>query len=186
MVKYRRRYYRRNYSNYYNTFLKSIARYHYTKLTCFGQILLDQTGIKFAVNSSQILLASTALNSCNDWEKYKNLFLSYKVRGIKVTLVPNIDQGIDFRGTASFGYVSNSDETSVGDTLESNKSLLLNPQQQTSAYWPLTNGLTGWINNNSTNQTNGKFQCAATSNATAGGLIWSYKIDFYVMYKNTV
>lgn len=186
MAKYYRRYYGTYRKKNYNTFLKSIARYHYTKLTCFGQILLDQTGIKFAVNNSQIFLASLALGSCADWPQYQTLFLSYKVRGIKVTLVPNIDQGVDFRGTASFGYVANSDETSVGATLESNKSLLLNPNQQTSAYWPLSGGITGWINSNTANMTVGKFQCAATTNTTAGGMTWSYKIDFYVMFKNTV
>ena len=79
--------------------MKAISRYHYTKLTCFGQILLDNGGIKFAVNSSQILLASVALNSCADWPAYQTLFLSYKVRGIGVTLVPNKDQEIDYRGT---------------------------------------------------------------------------------------
>ena len=184
MVKYaRRRYYRkRNYGG----FLKSISRYHYTKLTCFGQILLDNGGIKFAVNSSQILLANVALNSCADWPVYQTLFLSYKIRGIRVTLVPNKDQEIDFRGTASFGYVANSDGAGVADTLESNKSLILNPNEQVSVYWPLSGGLTGWTNSNTTNTTVGKFQCAATSNAAGGGIVWSYKIDFYIMFKNTV
>lgn len=186
MVKYYRRYYGTYRKKKYNTFLKSISRYHYTKLTCFGQILLDNGGIKFAVNSSQILLASVALNSCADWPTYQTLFLSFKVRGIKVTLVPNIDQALDFRGTASFGYVANTDGAGVGDTLESNKSLILNPNQQVSAYWPLTSGLTGWMNSNTANSTVGKFQCATSSNAASGGIVWSYKIDFYVMFKNTV
>lgn len=184
MVQYaRRRYYRkRNYGG----FLKAISRYHYTKLSCFGQIMLDNGGIKFGVNNSQVLLASVALNTCSDWEGYHGLFLSYKVRGIKVTLVPNIDQALDFRGTAAFGYVANSDGATVAETVESNKSLLLNPNQQTSAYWPLSGGLTGWIPSHSTNSTVGKFQCTSTSNAAAGGIVWSYKIDFYIMFKNTV
>lgn len=186
MVKYKRRYYYGNRKKNYGGFLKAISRYHYTKLTCFSQILLDQTGIKFSLNNSQILLASVALNSCPDWAHYQTLFLSYKVRGIRVTLVPNKDQDVDYRGTAAFGYVSNTDDASVGDTLESNKSVILNPLQQVSAYWPLTGGITGWVNSNTSNMTNGKFQCTSTTNTTAGGMTWSYKIDFYVMFKNTV
>ena len=178
------KYYRKRYAR--NGFLKAISRYHYTKLTCFGQILLDNGGIKFAINSSQILLANVALNSCPDWPVYQTLFLSYKVRGIRVTLVPNKDQEVDFRGTASFGLVANSDGAGVGDTLESNKSLILNPNEQVTAYWPLAGGLTGWINSNTSNTTVGKFQCAATTNAASGGIVWSYKIDFYIMFKNTV
>ena len=184
MAKYYRRYYARRRD--YRGFLKAVSRYHYTKLTCFGQVLLDNGGIKFGVNNSQILLASVALNSCADWPGYQGLFLSYKVRGIGVTLVPNKDQDIDYRGTAAFGYVANSDGATVGETVESNKSLLLNPNQQVTAYWPLTGGLTGWIPSHSTNSTVGKFQCTSTTNAAGGGIVWSYKIDFYIMFKNTV
>lgn len=183
MAKYRRRFYRRSRKS---GFYKAIAKYHYTKLSCFGQIMLDNTGIKFGVNNSQIYLAGSALESCNDWKPYVGLFLSYKIRGIKVTITPNKDQDLDFRGTAAFGYVSNNDSASVGDTVESNKSLLLNPLQQTTAYWSLTGGLTEWIPTTYQNMTVGKFQCSSSSNAVSGGIVWSYKIDFYVMFKNTV
>lgn len=180
---YRKRYYRK--SNKAG-FLKAISRYHYTKLSTFGQIMLDNTGIKFGFNSSQILLAGTALESCNDWKQYTGLFLSYKIRGVKVTLTPNYPQDIDYRGTAAFGYVSNADAASVGDTVESNKSVLLNPMQQSSVYWPLTGGLTEWIPTTYQNMTIGKFQCTTSTNAVSGGIVWSYKIDFYVIFKNTV
>lgn len=183
MVKYRRRYYKRsNKAGFY----KAVSRYHYTKLTTFGQIMLDNTGIKFAVNSSQILLAANALQACPDWPSYIALFLSYKVRSVRVTVTPNKDQDLDYRGTAAFGYVATSDGAGVADTLESNKSLVLNPLQQTSAYWTLTGGLTGWIPTTYQSMTTGKFQCSTTTNAVSGGIVWSYKIDFYVMFKNTV
>lgn len=186
MVKYARRSYYANKKRNYGGFLKAISRYHYTKLSSFGQILLDNGGIKFGVNNSQILQANTVLGTCSDWEGYHSLFLTYKIRGIKVTLVPNKDQAVDFRGTAAFGYVANSDGATVAETVESNKSLLLNPNQQTSAYWPLSGGLTGWVPSNSANLTTGKFQCTSTANAAGGGIVWSYKIDFYIMFKNTV
>lgn len=180
---YRKRYYRKGKKA---GFLKAISRYHYTKLSTFGQVMLDNTGIKFGVNNSQIYLAGNALQACSDWGQYAALFLSYKLRGIKVTLTPNYPQDLDFRGTAAFGYVSNSDATTVAETVESNKSLLLNPLQQTSVYWSLTGGLTEWIPTSYQNMTVGKFQCTTTTNAVSGGIVWSYKIDFYVMFKNTV
>ena len=121
-----------------------------------------------------------------DWLISGLCFCLYKVRGIGVTLFLIKIKRSTIEVTASFGYVANSDGAGVADTLESNKSLILNPNQQVTAYWPLTGGLTSWINSNTTNTTVGKFQCATTTNAVGGGIVWSYKLDFYIMFKNTV
>ena len=180
----KRRYWRRSRKA---MFYKAISNYHATKLTAFTQIALDSTGIKFTENNSQIWLLSNALAGCSDWKAYSTLFISFKLRGLRLTVVPNPSiNDFDYRGTAALGYVATADGAFVADTLESNKSLVLSPLQTVSCYWPLNGGTTGWTATNTTNQMTGKLQCASSSNASSGGVVFSMRVDFYIIYKNTI
>ena len=67
----------------------SIAK-NYFKARCSNiiRVKLDNTGLTFIPGNMDTLSISTNIASCEEWKQFQNLFLAYKVTGIKVTVTP--------------------------------------------------------------------------------------------------
>lgn len=169
------------------SFLKAISNYTYTKLTIVDQIALDSSSIKLVISGDIRYRLYEYLSKCADWDTYKTLYLTFKVVAVKMTCVPNPPEGnFAWRGSGAIAIVSNTDDNGFKATVESNKSLMLSPTQVTRGFFRLNGGATGWENSGSPAQTGGAIQVGSSSGAQSGGLIWSLRLDFYVMFKNTL
>lgn len=169
------------------SFLKAISNYSYTKFSYCDQIAYDGNGIKLVTPNFHHYFLYQYLDKCTDWPTYKTLYASYKVVAIKIKVVPLTPQaGFSTIHSAAIAYAANSDQVDLNSTIESNKSIMLSPYTAVGAYWRLNGGLTSWENSGSPSQTPGRIQVAASGNPSAGGIVWSVRFDFYVMFKNPV
>ena len=184
MVKYRRRYYpkKRKYS-----FKKAISNYTYTKLSTLDEITMDTTVIKLVKPNDVKDNLYAYLDRCADWKTYTQLYTSFKVVGLAITVTPNTPIGtFKWAGTGAIAYTAFADQTDVSSCIESNKSILLSVVAPTRRYFPLNGGNTSWISTSSPAQVPGNILVACNRYPGDGGLVWSVRFDFYVMFKNTV
>lgn len=179
----RRRYYRRRGFS----FKRAISNYTYTKLSTLDEITMDTTVIKLVKPNDVKDNLYTYLSKCADWKTYTQLYTSFKLVGLAITVTPNTPIGtFKWAGTAAIAYTSFADQTDVSSCIESNKSILLSVVAPTRRYFPLNNGVTSWVSTSSPAQVPGNILVACNRYPGDGGLVWSIRFDFYVMFKNTV
>ena len=67
----------------------SIARnYFKAKLSNIVRVKLDSTGLTFLPMNNDAISISTNIASCEEWKQLQNIFLAYKVTGIKILAIP--------------------------------------------------------------------------------------------------
>ena len=184
MVKYTRKYYRKRRKF---GFKKAISNYTYTKLSTLDEITMDTTAIKLVKPNDVKDNLYAYLDRCADWKTYTQLYTSFKVVGLAITVTPNTPIGtFKWAGTGAIAYTAFADQTDVSSCIESNKSILLSVVAPTRRYFPLNGGVTSWVSVSSPAQVPGNILVACNRYPSDGGLVWSVRFDFYVMFKNTV
>lgn len=179
----RRRYYRRRGWS----FKRAISNYTYTKLSTLDEISMDNTGMKLIKPNDVKWNLYQYLNLCADWKTYTQLYTSFKLVGLSITVTPNTPIGtFKWGGTGAIAYTAFADQTDVSTCIESNKSVMLSVVAPSRRYFPLNNGVTSWVSTSSPGQVPGCILVACNRYPTEGGLVWSVRYDFYVMFKNTV
>lgn len=179
----RRRYYRRRGWS----FRKAISNYTYTKLSTLDEIGMDNTAIKLTKANDVKYNLYGYLSGCADWKTYTQLYASFKVVGLAITATPNtpIDT-FKWAGTAAIAYTAFADQTDASTCIESNKSIMLSVVAPARRYFPLNNGVTSWVSTSSPALVPGSILVACNRYPSSGGIVWSVRYDFYVMFKNTV
>ena len=184
MVKYRRRFYRRR-RGY--SFKKAVSNYTYTKLSTLDEITMDGGSMKLTKPNDVKDNLYNYLSRCADWKTYTQLYTSFKLVGLAITVTPNTPVGtFKWAGTGAIAYTAFADQTDVSSCIESNKSLMLSVVAPTRRYFPLNGGVTSWVSVSSPAQVPGNILVACNRYPGDGGLVWSVRFDFYVMFKNTV
>ena len=179
----RRRYYRRRGWS----FKRAISNYTYTKLSTIDEISMDNTGMKLIKANGVKQNLYGYLDACADWKTYTQLYTSYKLVGLAISVTPNTPIGtFKWGGTGAIAYTSFADQTDVSTCIESNKSVMLSVVAPVRRYFPLNNGATSWVSTSSPAMVPGSILVACNRYPTDGGLVWSVRFDFYVMFKNTV
>lgn len=179
----RRRYYRRRGWS----FKRAISNYTYTKLSTLDEITMDTTAIKLVKPNDVKDNLYSYLSRCADWKTYTQLYASFKVVGLAISVTPNTPIGtFKWAGTGAIAYTSFADQTDVSTCIESNKSVMLSVVAPARRYFPLNNGVTSWESTTSPAQVPGVILVACNRYPSDGGLVWSVRFDFYVMFKNTV
>ena len=136
LLKYRRRGF---------NFWKSIYNYHATKLSVSS--LLEYTGntCKFKISTQSYMNIPDTLSASPDFKNYANIFNSFKLRAIKITISPHTSPTPFLGGTVQVGVLTSPDQSTFGDVVESNKSCIASYLNRSVLYVSFGNGSTGWI-----------------------------------------
>lgn len=184
----------------YYQFLKAISNYAYTKMTLPFRIKLDYQGAKFLFeNQNDVVLGMpNFLVNCSDWPSYRNLYLSFKIKAIRIRVCPlpspdytggqQIAQFNNFDSAVHIGLIANSDNTDVKSVAESEKNDILPWNEPRTIYWKFNESLTDWINTASTSTITSRL-CLATFTIPQDQAFykwWECTMDIYCLFKNAV
>lgn len=161
-------------------FYKAIRNYHYVKLSVTNLIEYTGNKINFLSNNDTSLKISTILESCPDYKEYRALYVSMQVRAIAIQAIPCCNIADFVGGTAMIALLSDNENVDMPSCEDSDHALVLNPMQFCSIYWK-----TGypWSASDDSSETYGKIGLAKNANTTQGGMRWTVRFIFYVLYK---
>ena len=166
-------------------FYKSVANYHSAKLSFATGIQYVGNTATFAINSSTNFIIGDGLGNCDDWNKYRQLFMSYKLRGILIEVVPHpAPVSPSFVGDAVvIGTLTSDDTVSFKSVVEGNYSSILSFALPTRKYMPVKGGSTGWLSTNNLTDQPGKIAVAANGSVQQGNAFyWTARFTFYVLF----
>ena len=183
MVKRKNYYISRKRNNKFK-FYRAIYNYHATKISV--STLLEYTGstIKFKISTQSYLNIPDSISAAPDWKLYANIFNSFKLRGIKITVSPHQAQGGFIGGTTQLGVLTSPDLQGFADVVESNRSIICSMTDVKTLYVNFGNGSTGWLGTQRVSDLPGKIVAAISEDSSSGVMHWDVNIDFYVIYKN--
>ena len=180
-----RRYYRKN---FYNR-AKILRNYFKARLDTSMRAALDTAGFKFIENNATSRNLAQVLESCSDWNAYKQLFHTFKLTGLAMEAIPNLpiagaSAPFAANGTYCVGLITSGDTQNYANLLEAKNTILLTPTQTQRKYLAFNGGETSWIATSQTSDLDGKFYTECNSLASSGGMVWSIKFSFYITFKN--
>ena len=98
-----KRYYRKYYYRKYNR-AKILRNYFKARLDTSMRAALDTAGFKFIENNATSRNLAQVLESCSDWNAFKQLFHTFKLTGVAMEAIPNLPlAGQDNRPFAANG-----------------------------------------------------------------------------------
>lgn len=184
-----KRYYRKK-SYYYKraskaAFNKIASNYTKCKLDVSRRILLSSQYIRWDDPNNSLVALSELIAASPDYNMYRQLYLSFKITGVAVQVVPMLHTN-NFVGTPSvvMGLLTDNDGNGFGNIVESDKSIILDFQNKFRRYWSFLGGSTGWLDIEKSELFPGKFGVAANDLPSAGEAYWTVKFTFYMLMKN--
>ena len=161
-------------------FYKAIKNYHYVKLSVTDLIEYTGTKITFLSNSDSSIKLADVLSACPDYKEYRALYVSMQVRSIAIQVVPCCNIADFVGGTAMIALLADNENVDTPSCEDSDHCLILNPMQFCSMYWK-----TGypWSSSDDSSESYGKLGLAKNANAQQGGIRWTVRFLFYVLYK---
>lgn len=161
-------------------FYKAIRNYHYVKLQITDLVEYAGSKIYFVSNNGNEAKIADILSSCPDYKEYRALYVSMQVRAIAVQVIPCCNMKEFMGGSAFIALLTDNEPVSVATCQDSDHSLVMNPVQFTSMYWK-----TGypWSSSDDSTESYGKIGLAIGSEAQQGGMRWTVRFVFYVLYK---
>lgn len=185
MAKKYRRYYGRYGRASKKVFNKIASNYTKVKLDVSRRILVTAQNIRWDVPNAAIVPISDLIDASPDYNMYRQLYLSMKITGVAVVVVPMLRSG-DYTGAGSFvmGLLTDNDGENFGNIVESDKSIMLDFQHVARRYWTFNGGSTGWVDIEKGEDFPGKFGLATNDLPTAGEAYWTVKFTFYMLMKN--
>lgn len=185
MAKKYRRYYRGYGRASKKVFNKIASNYTKVKFDVSKRILVSTQNIRWDNPNATTVSISTLIDLSPDYQMYRQLYLSMKVTGVAVVVVPMLRSN-NYTGAGSYvmGLLTDNDGDNFGNIVESDKSIILDFQHVARRYWSFIGGSTGWINIEAGEDFPGKFGLAATDLPTAGETYWTVKFTFYMLMKN--
>lgn len=161
-------------------FYKAIRNYHYVKLQVTDLVEYSGNKIIFISNNGSEAKISDILAGCPDYKEYRALYVSMQVKAIAVQVVPCCNIADFVGGTALLALLADNENTTMATCTDSDHSLVMNPVQFTSMYWK-----TGypWSSSDDTSESYGKIGLAIGNSTQQGGMRWTVRFIFYVLYK---
>jgi len=183
MVK-RKNYYISRRKNRKFQFYRAIYNFHATKISV--STILEYTGnrIKFKISDQSYMNIPDSLAAAPDWKVYATIFNSFKLRALKITISPHAPTGGFIGGTVQIGVLTNDDQNTFADVVESNRSIIASQTDQRSLYVNFGNGSTGWIGIQRYGDLPGKIVAGASEQSESGVIRWDVNVDYYLIYKN--
>ena len=173
-----KRFYRRKKNNFW----RNISNYHYTKVSCSSQLVYSGANITFSISTNPFIDLLAGLVACPDWKKYAQLFNTVKLRAVRVVANPHGAVGGFIGGTAQLAFLTGSDAVNFGETVESNRSIVLPFNQQKQLYVSFGTGNTGWQTTGNP-VFEGKLAAAVSGASSSGQMTWDITIDYYLLFK---
>lgn len=180
----KRRYYRnRRVSR--RAFNKIASNYTKCKLDVSRRILLNSQAVRWDDPNNSVVAISELIDASPDYNMYRQLYLSFKITGCLVQVVPMLHTN-NFAGIPSIvvGLLTDNDGDGFGNVVESDKSIMLDFQNNFRRYWSFLGGSTGWLDIEKAEEFPGKFGLAVSELPTAGEAYWTVKFTFYMLLKN--
>lgn len=166
-------------------FNKIASNYTKVKLDVSRRILVTAQNIRWDVPNAAVVTLSELIDASPDYNMYRQLYLTMKITGVAVSVVPMIRSG-DYAGAGSYvmGLLTDNDGGNFGNVVESDKSIMLDFQHIMRRYWSFYGGSTGWVDIEKGEDFPGKFGLAVNDLPTAGEAYWTVKFTFYILMKN--
>ena len=182
----------------------SFVAYNYTKakLSTSKRIDLTTQHCQFIGDNLEVLPVSTLIGECPDWNKYRDLYLSYRLTGIKIECTPcpiivgaavgQTTSGqfpyskVQFPSAPAVGIIGAYDDSTYHGIVESDKHITLSFTNKTSRYFGLLGGVFGWDVTNAPNEQNYKIAVNVLGLPTLGEAIWNIDFHFYITFKSKI
>lgn len=161
-------------------FYKAIRNFHYVKLSVTDLIEYTGNKLNFLSNNDTHMKVSDILAACPDYKEYRALYVSMKVRAIAVQVTPCCNMADFVGGTAMIALLSDNENVDMPSCEDSDHALVLNPIQFCSMYWKTAYP---WSSSDDSSESYGKIGLGKNANATQGGMRWSVRFIFYILYK---
>lgn len=174
----------KNKKNYWRrrkyAFYKAISNFHYAKLSCSDIVEYSGNKINFLSNNDSSQKISGLLSACPDYAQLRAFYVSMKVRGIAIQVIPICNIAEFVGGTAFIALLADNEHVDTPSCEDSDHCLVMNPSQFCSMYWKTAYP---WSSSDDSSESYGKIGLAKNANATQGGLRWTVRFIFYVLYK---
>ena len=136
--------------------------------------------------SNKMYFANLCGTYSPDWNKYTSIFQLYKLKGIRIEVMPTAGNSsintITHTQPVYIGWTLSENEMAMSSFATSDKAFMLNPLEKTKKYWSLygfqddyklvSTGLNGFIG------------AYTSENATDNtGPAWSFRVTLYVLFK---
>lgn len=182
----------------------SFVAYNYTKtkLSISKRIDLTADHCQFIGDNVESLSVFTLIGECPDWDKYRDLYLSYRLTGIKIESTPcpmingaTVGQTptgqfpypkVQFPSAPAVGIIGVYHAATYQGIVECDKHITLSFTNKTSRYFGLLGGAFGWDVTNSPNEQNYKVAVNVLGLPTLGEAIWNVDFHFYITFKSKI
>lgn len=182
----------------------SFVAYNYTKakLSTSKRVDLTSNHCQFIGDNLEVLSVSSLIGDCPDWTKYRDLYLGFRVTGIKIECTPcpiiagaasaETSSGhfpiakVQFPSAPAVGIIGAYDATTYQGIVESDKHITLSFTNKTSRYFGLLGGVFGWDVTNAPNEQNYKIAVNVLGLPTMGEAIWNVDFHFYITFKSKI
>lgn len=165
-------------------FNRIAGNYTRARLDVSRRVMLSQNGVQWENNATTITLGDL-IDTSPDYNMYRQLYLSFKLTGIAVSVVPMLHTA-NLNGASSIvlGLLTDNDGDGFANIVESDKSIMLDFQNHFRRYWNMNGGSTGWVNIEAGEDFPGKFGVQVNDAPQAGEAYWTVKFTFYLLMKN--
>ena len=157
-------------------FYKAIKNYHYVKLQITDLVEYSGNKIIFISNNGNYANISDILASCPDFKQYRDLYVSMRIRGIAVQVIPCCNIADFVGGTAFIALLASNENVDVASCQDSDHSLVMNPTQFCSMYWKPSYP---WSDSNDSSESYGKIGLAIGNQTQQGGMRWTVRFVLY-------
>lgn len=166
-------------------FNKVASNYTKVRFDKSYRILLSHLAINFAETNQPIISLTNMIQGSPDFQMYRQLYQSMKITGFALYVTPMLRSN-NYAGmsTVALALQTDNDGNNVGNVVESDKSIILNFQTPSRAYWSMHSGSTGWIALDDLQRIPGKISVAVDDLPTGGEAYWVVKVSFWVLLKN--
>lgn len=167
-----------------------MRNYFKAKLDTVQKISWSNQGIFFTSgNQGTTRTLHDLVTLCPDWAAWQQLFHTFKLTGMAVTVTPNhptinYSQNSEFSGAGMLGFLTTRDNVNWNNVSESNFSFCLTPSQVQRKYKSFNGSLAAWCSTDDNINLDGKFAVETDGNPVNGGVYYMVKFTFYITFKN--
>lgn len=193
MAKAKKKFYKRKKRYTFNSIAKN---YFKTKCSNIVRVKLDNTGLTFIPGNMDTLSISTNIATCEEWKQFQNIFLAYKVTGIKVQVTPapiafqgqqvgqQVIPNVAVDDCPVLGILALNMPTTYANLQDADKQIIFSYHKPVSRYWKYK--ITNWDKSTAPTDQTGRYYMAMAGSATMGIQYWTVKFTYYITFKTKV
>lgn len=175
----------KKYSRVRYSFKKIAANYTYCRIDVVDRLGAQGDGYKFITANSNSKSLEYWITHSADWLRYAEGYHSFKLKGVAIDVVPGRPSD-DFatRGTYLLGLLPNRESIGFERLSESKACLVLGYTEHCRRYYSFNGGDTGWLSTGNLTALDSNIVAETQSLPSAGQMVWSVKLSFYILLKN--